>query len=69
MLFRSDNNIWKSHGRPIEIQVLRDDLHLKIIDFEEDEELNGIISEYYDALSEYIRSYNFSVFFQTRLFI
>ena len=65
----SDNNIWKSHGRPIEIQVLRDDLHLKIIDFEEDEELNGIISEYYDALSEYIRSYNFSVFFQTRLFI
>ena len=65
----SDNNIWKSHGRPIEIQVLRDDLHLKIIDFEEDEKLNGIISEYYDALSEYIRSYNFSVFFQTRLFI
>lgn len=65
----SDNNIWKSHGRPIEIQVLRDDLHLKIIDFEENEELNGIISEYYDALSEYIRSYNFSVFFQTRLFI
>lgn len=65
----SDNNIWKSHGRPIGIQVLREDLHLKIIDFEEDEELNGIISEYYDALSEYIRSYNFSVFFQTRLFI
>lgn len=65
----SDNNIWKSHGRPIGIQVLREDLHLKIIDFEEDEELNGIISEYYDALSEYIRSYNFGVFFQTRLFI
>jgi len=65
----SDNNIWKSHGHPIGIQVLREDLHLKIIDFEEDEELNGIISEYYDALSEYIRSYNFSVFFQTRLFI
>lgn len=65
----SDNNIWKSHGRPIGIQILREDLHLKIIDFEEDEELSGIISEYYDALSEYIRSYNFSVFFQTRLFI
>ena len=53
----------------LQILMIEEDLHLKIIDFEENEELNGIISEYYDALSEYIRSYNFSVFFQTRLFI
>lgn len=65
----SDNNVWKSHGRPIGIQVLTEDLHLKIIDYEQDSELNDIISEYYDALSEYIRSHNYSGFFQTRLFI
>ena len=52
-----------------EISVLTEDLHLKIIDYEQDSELNDIISEYYDALSEYIRSHNYSGFFQTRLFI
>ena len=65
----SDNNVWKSHGRPIGIQVLTEDLHLKIIDYEKDPELNSIISEYYDVLSEYIRRHNYNVFFQTRLFI
>lgn len=65
----SDNNLWKSHGRPIGIQVLRDDLHLKIIDFEQDKELNRIISEYYDNLTEYIQSHNFRIFFQTRYYI
>ena len=39
----SDNNVWKSHGRPIGIQVLKNDLHLEIVDFEKDSELNEII--------------------------
>lgn len=65
----SDNNVWKSHGRPIGIQVLKDELHLKIIDFEEDSELSDIIGEYYDALTEYIRGHKYRFFFQTRLFI
>lgn len=65
----SDNNIWKSHGRPISIHVLKNDLHLEIIDFEKDAELNEIINEYYDSLSEYIKNHNFRFFFQTRLFI
>lgn len=65
----SDNNIWKSHGRPIGIQVLKDELRLKIIDFERDSELSDIIGEYYDALTEYIRGHKFRFFFQTRLFI
>ncbi|MCR2051136.1 hypothetical protein NSB25_28375 [Acetatifactor muris] len=65
----SDNNLWKSHGRPIGIQVLREELKLEIIDFEDDTELNEIICEYYDGLTEYINSHNFSFFFQTRLFI
>lgn len=65
----SDNNVWKSHGRPIGIQVLKDELRLKIIDFERDSELSDIIGEYYDALTEYIRGHKFRFFFQTRLFI
>ena len=65
----SDNNLWKSHGRPIGIDTLRNELHLKIVDFESEEELSQVISEYYDVLTEFIISHNFPIFFQTRLFI
>ena len=65
----SDNNIWKSHGRPIGIETLTNDLNLKIIDFEKDPELNKIIAEYYDVLIEYIQGHQFRGFLQTRLFI
>ncbi len=65
----SDNNVWKSHGRPIGIEVLTDDLHLKIIDFEKDSELNNLISEYYDGMTEFVTRHNFNMFFQTRLFL
>ena len=65
----SDNNMWKSHGRPIGIQVLTEELNLKIIDFEKDTELSEIINEYYDGLTEYISSHNFRIFCQTRLYI
>ena len=65
----SDNNLWKSHGRPIGIQTLRDELHLKIHDFETDPELSNLIGEYYDGLIEYIQSHKYKMFFQTRLYI
>ena len=65
----SDNNIWKSHGRPIGIDVLRNDLRLRIIDFEEDAELNKLISEYYDIITEYIIRHNYRNFFHTRYFL
>jgi hypothetical protein len=65
----SDNNRWKSHGRPIGIETLATDLNLKIIDFEKDQELNNLIAEYYDVLTEYINGHKFRIFFQTRLFI
>lgn len=65
----SDNNIWKSHGRPIGIQVLMNELHLQIKDYEKDSELNTLINEYYDVLTEYISKHNYRVFFQTRLFL
>lgn len=65
----SDNNRWKSHGRPINIDILRTELHLKINDFEDDEELNALINSYYTHQIEYVRNHNYKVFFQTRLFI
>ena len=65
----SDNNRWKSHGRPIGIETLTTDLNLKIIDFEKDQALNNLIAEYYDVLTEYINGHKFRIFFQTRLFI
>lgn len=65
----SNNNIWKSHGRPIGIDVLTNELKLKIIDYGEDSELNDIISEYYDVLTEYMLGHGYNGFLQTRLFI
>lgn len=65
----SDNNIWKSHGRPIGIETLRSELKLKIHDFGEKDELNNLINEYYDGMTEYIRGHKYKMFFQTRLFI
>lgn len=65
----SDNNLWKSHGRPIDIKTLREELQLKIVDFDEDETLSELIGKYYDGMTEYIQKHNYKFFFQTRLFI
>lgn len=65
----SDNNKWKSHGRPINIDVIQQELHLKITDYGEDEHLNNAVDKYYTHLLEYIRNHNYKLFFQTRLFI
>lgn len=65
----SDNNKWKSHGRPINIDVIQQELHLKITDYGENERLNDAIDKYYTHLLEYIRNHNYKLFFQTRLFI
>lgn len=37
--------------------------------YDEDEELNNIIGEYYDVLTEYMSGHGYKGFFQTRLFI
>lgn len=65
----SDNNLWKSHSRPIDIYTLRDEMKLKIEDFSDDAELEKLINKYYATQIEYIRNHNYRVFFQTRLFI
>ncbi len=50
----SDNKIWKSHGRPINIEVLEKDLKLKIEDYGKNILRKELIRSYYNLLSDYI---------------
>tara|TARA_Y100000815_G_C13204231_1_gene447959 strand:+ start:169 stop:804 length:636 start_codon:yes stop_codon:yes gene_type:complete len=65
----SDNNLWKSHGRPINIETLEKDLRLKIKDYSKEEELRVLIREYYDLLSDYANQIKAPIFVQTKCFI
>ena len=63
-----DNNIWKSHGRPICIEEL-ENLKLKIEDFSDKEELRRIIRRYYSLSKDMINKYGLNIFIQTRKYI
>lgn len=64
----SDNSFWKSHSRPINVEVLRD-LRLQVEDFSENQELRHLIRDYYDLLSDYVTSNKLPIFVNTRHFI
>lgn len=64
----SDNNKWKYHGRPINIQALKD-LRLEIEDYSADTNRRKLIRDYYELLSDYVNSKNMYIFVQTRKFI
>lgn len=64
----SNNNKWKSHGRPINIEVLKE-LRLEIDDYSEKDETRKLIRDYYDLVSEYVITRQFRNFVQTRKFI
>lgn len=53
----SNNNQWKSHGRPINIEALKN-LKLEIEDYSYDTEKRDLIRGYYEILSEYLSSNN-----------
>jgi len=65
----SDNKIWKSHGRPINIDCLENELRLKIEDYSNDETLRNLIRSYYELLSDYVGKNRFPIFVHTRKFI
>ncbi|MDR2580133.1 MAG: hypothetical protein LBC85_03965 [Fibromonadaceae bacterium] len=50
----SNSNIWKSHGRPININILENELKLKITDFGKDKVLNTLIKAYDRFIMDYI---------------
>ena len=62
----SDSNMWKSHGRPIDIETLTNKLRLKIDDYSKNEQLRLLIREYDELISNYANS---PVFIHTRNFI
>ena len=64
----SDNNDWKSHGRPINIEALKD-LKLEIEDYSNNVELRMKIRDYYETMSDYIRLKGFSIFIHDRIFL
>lgn len=65
----SNNNEWKSHGRPINIDTLENKLRLKIEDYSNNDQLRILIRAYFDLLSDYVKSNNTPIFVQTKLFI
>jgi hypothetical protein len=64
-----DNNRWKSHGRGIDIETLRVDLRLKVVDFAADEKLSLLIKDYYQFIMDFINKYQFPTFTHTRGYI
>lgn len=64
----SNNNIWKSHGRAINMEELNE-MKLKIIDYGKDKELRDRIEDYYSIMKDYVAKYNFNVFVHTRRFL
>lgn len=45
---------WHTHGRGISMEILQQDLQLKIDDFGANPPLNGCIKQYYNLLSDYV---------------
>ena len=64
----SNNNEWKSHGRPINIDTLENKLRLKIEDYS-NEPIRPLIREYYELLSNFVNKNNIPIFVQTKNFI
>lgn len=64
----SDNNKWKSHGRGLDINTLRE-LKLIIEDFDKNADLSSNIFKYYDLAKDYMRYLKLTSFFHTRRFI
>lgn len=65
----SNSNLWKSHGRPINIATLEgSDLKLKIEDYSK-EQYRVFIRSYYDLFSDYVIKNRLQIFIHTRKFI
>lgn len=64
----SNNNKWKSHGRPINIDALKE-LRLEIDDYSTIADRRKVIRDYYEVAADYVNSRGFRIFVHTRKFI
>ena len=62
----SNSNIWKSHGRPINIKILEDELKLRIEDFGKDQKLSNLIKSYNRLIIDYINKNVYIICIHTR---
>lgn len=66
----SDNNRWKSHGRPIHMDALRSELRLVIEDFDSDARMKEMLPSYHDLVREHIKNEGYHrLFIQTRKWV
>jgi hypothetical protein len=65
----TDNNLWKSHGRPINIEILENELKLQIIDYGKKADLQQIVRSYYTLSADYIRKNEIGIFIHTKKYI
>lgn len=64
----SNNNKWKAHGRPINIETLKE-LRLEIEDYSDNSDRRKLIRDYYELVSDYVITRGFPIFVHTRKFI
>jgi len=62
-----DNNIWKSHGRPINVHTLTTELKLKIEDYSNIPARRELITSYYELLTDYIERNGMEMLIHTKL--
>ena len=61
----SNNNKWKSHSRPINIEALKE-LRLEVEDYSGDKIKRELIRDYYELVSDYVKSLRLVNFVHTR---
>jgi hypothetical protein len=64
----SNNRIWKSHSRPLNIEAL-ENLKLKVNDFGNDSVLTNAIRTYHRLVTDYVAKNQLNIFVHTRGFI
>ncbi len=62
----NDPEKWHSHGRAIDARTLREEVGLKIENFEKNTQLYNAIKEYFDLLRDYVHRENILSFVHTR---
>ena len=65
----SDNKLWKSHARGLDIHTLEKELRLKIINYGNDPILSKLFSDYYELVSDYINKNGAQFYTHTRRLI
>lgn len=62
-------NKWKSHGRPLDINRLQNEINIKIEDFSNNLDFNFKLDKYFKLFIDYVQKNNYGNFFHTRRFI